>query len=594
MNRIWPVTSLLLLLLLFNDSSGRAQSATTFRVSGVVINGNDRSPVPHCHVVPDLIQRDTVHGLGAAPVDGVDTDEQGRFSIGLPSAGSWALRASAHGYRTQLFDQHEGYSSEIVLTPAAPSINLVFVITPDSTVSGVVLDEANEPVRHAQLALYPIHLLGLDGSQPSGGGSANAFTDDRGRYELVGLAPGEYRLSVLAQPWYAVAAQPRRFQSGASTTPLDPSLDVVYPLTWFPGGTDPQTAATIKLAGGETRQADFQLRPIPATHLRIMTAQSNEVPPTGVGTPVRFPQIAPVSPGGSSNSISMTANPQGQIDVGGLAPGWYRVQYPAEQGQPGRTSLVQVIPGSTRTIDMAGDASTATITVKIDGAGGGDDIAVSFVDVDHPENMFRTDSDGYRGGLQRRAPVSAQADRASSRTVELPPGRYLVDQFNGIPISRRATGNGRGVPARKQVNQAIPDTFVTGVTIAGNDIAGRMVSIPAGESSLTLHLGLGRASVGGFASFEGKPSIGALVLLVPVTVEQTGSITELRLDQTNTDGSFHIDGVIPGQYILVALDHGWHVNWRDSATLRHYLGHGIPLDIRSSARVIQNLEAQAP
>ena len=34
-----------------------------------------------------------------------------------------------------------------------------------------------------------------------------ARTDDRGMYELANLSPGEYRLSVHAQPWYTVGRQ---------------------------------------------------------------------------------------------------------------------------------------------------------------------------------------------------------------------------------------------------------------------------------------------------------------------------------------------------------------------------------------------------
>ena len=68
-----------------------------------------------------------------------------------------------------------------------------------------------------------------------------------------------------------------------------------------------------------------------------------------------------------------------------------------------------------------------------------------------------------------------------------------------------------------------------------------------------------------------KATAGALVLLVPSTVDAPGSITEIRRDQSNTDGSFEMDDVIPGQYILVAIEHGWQMNWNNVATLRVYL-----------------------
>jgi hypothetical protein len=98
----------------------------------------------------------------------------------------------------------------------------------------------------------------------------------------------------------------------------------------------------------------------------------------------------------------------------------------------------------------------------------------------------------------------------------------------------------------------------------------------------------------GVATLDEKPSAGAMVLLVPVTIEDPNSITMLRQDQTNTDGSYELTDVIPGQYILVAIDHGWQINWGDRSTLRRYLMGGVPVDLKSSAIVKQNLAAQAP
>ena len=68
----------------------------------------------------------------------------------------------------------------------------------------------------------------------------------------------------------------------------------------------------------------------------------------------------------------------------------------------------------------------------------------------------------------------------------------------------------------------------------------------------------------------------------------------LRQDQTNTDGSFDVANIIPGQYILVAIDHGWQINWGDPSTLRRYLMQGAPVELKSSAIVKQNIIAQAP
>jgi hypothetical protein len=154
--------------------------------------------------------------------------------------------------------------------------------------------------------------------------------------------------------------------------------------------------------------------------------------------------------------------------------------------------------------------------------------------------------------------------------MEVPPGRYEV------------------------VLQGRPNIFLTGLTAKGAETAGRYVTVGAGESTLTVHVASGRASLSGIATLEEKPAVGAMVLLVPITIEDPNSIAILVRDQTNTDGSFDLANIIPGQYILVAIDHGWQINWGDPSTLRRYLMQGVPVELKSSAIVKQNVIAQAP
>ena len=554
-----------LLLLALISPLTAAQSTPSARITGTVVSSADGSPVPRCHLVASLIERGVPPGRLAAPSADGDSDERGHFAMTLPSVGSWLLRASARGYRPQTLDQHDEFSSSVVLTTPEPSIDLLFRLTPDSAITGVVLDEANEAVRGAHVSLYAVLPSRVDGS-PSSRVRANATTDDRGRYELAGLGPGDFRLAVEAKPWYAASTQVPRVQPSAPP-PLAPSLDVVYPVTWYPGGTDPDTAATITLHGGEVRQADIQLRPIPSVHLHISTTPSTPSPNDSLRRQIRFPQVIPVSPGPSSSDIRMTLGTQGQVDVGGLTPGVYRVQLPE---YPSHSALVQISPGSARTLDLANLASTASVEIKIDGAADPGSVAITFVDADNLQSVLSTGATRGGRGLQHRQTVaSTQGSLPAPRVIELPPGRYLV-------------------------YQSTPNLFLTGITFAGKELRGRLVTIPAGDSSITLHIATGRASVAGIATFQGKPAEGAMVMLVPSTVDDPASITELRRDQTNTDGSFEIDGIIPGQYILIALDQGWYVNWNDLSTLRRYLTHGFPVDLKPSENLKQNLAAQLP
>ncbi len=182
--------------------------ATPYEITGVVINNVGGDPVPHCHLTPSLMARAGFNNRRfPAPANGFDCDASGHFKVTVPSAGAWDLTASARGFVSQAFDEHNGFSSAIVLTAAAPTKEIEFRMSPEASIVGVVMDEAGEPVRNAQITLQNVPPPNPGGPAPIGGTRGTANTDDRGMYELMNLAPGEYRLNIHAQPWYAASAQ---------------------------------------------------------------------------------------------------------------------------------------------------------------------------------------------------------------------------------------------------------------------------------------------------------------------------------------------------------------------------------------------------
>jgi hypothetical protein len=50
-----------------------------------------------------------------------------------------------------------------------------------------------------------------------------------------------------------------------------------------------------------------------------------------------------------------------------------------------------------------------------------------------------------------------------------------------------------------------------------------------------------------------------LVLLVPETAENLQQ--DYRLDQSDSDGTFALGGILPGRYSLVAVEDGWDLEW---------------------------------
>jgi hypothetical protein len=549
-----------------------AAAAAQYEITGIVVSGTDGGPVAHCRLSPTLVVQGGSGGRQfPSSIGSFEADEHGRFSISVPSAGLWSLSASARGFVTQQYEAHQAFFSAIVLTTERPKMDIRFQLSPEASVTGVVLDEAGEPVRAAQVSLQLVPPARAGGPEPVGGIRGTTRTDDRGIYEITNLASGSYRLMVQAQPWYAAAAQPRRI-STSEPQPVDPSLDFAYPLTWFPGVDDAAMAETIVLHAGDSRQADFHLVPMPSVHVRI-------VPPRTGGSPERaLPIVQQIGAGGAPNfvQVSMHVDAQGQIDVGGMTPGLYQIRL-GGPNQDERTTLVEVAANSTRMVDLNSPANDmARVTIHLDGLadsgsgygpGRGGSIQVNLIDVDTHRGNFLSNDNGTMGFTNGRR---GQRDAGADRVVEVPPGRYEV------------------------ALQGRPNIYLTGLAAKGAEVAGRYVILSAGDSALTVHAASGRARLSGVATRDSKALDGAMVLLVPVTIEDSNSITFLRQDQTNTDGSFEIANIIPGQYILVAIEDGWQINWGDRSTLRKYLPQGVPVELKSSAVVKQNVVAQAP
>jgi len=563
---------LLCLVSVLSRSSVSAETpSASYQITGVVINSVTGNPVPRCHLDASLAARSRVRGRPQPGTGGVDADEHGRFSIPLP-AGAWHLTASAPGYVSQAYDEHGNYSSAVVLTPSAPTIDLQFRLPPQGRISGSVLDEAGEPVRGATVELRGQAIPGPVRTVESFPSRFFIQTDDRGVYEFANLSPGSYRLAVHAKPWYANFARQRQSRGPSQVVSApgtqDPLLDVTYQVTWYPGVDDPSQAENIALSAGEDRPADFHLVPIPSLHLQIIPPSVSE---QADGHPVSsFPMIERIDPNGGNigfSQTSTTTGPQGQLDVFGLAPGIYRVRFQG-QNQDSHSAVIELTQGSSRVIDFNAAASTmANVTIHFDGDGDdGRPMLVQFTDPTSGQRYLSSVA-GRAMPLNRRRGPQVQSREI---TLQVPPGRYEVSVQD------------RG------------DSYLIGISAQGAEVQGRFVIVRAGEATCTLHLATGHATVSGIATLGGKPSIGAALLLVPAGLDDPGSFTTLARDQSNTDGSFDFSNVEPGQYILIAIDHGWNINWSDPSTLQSYLTQGIPIEIRAGVNIKQNIEAQSP
>ena len=55
-------------------------------------------------------------------------------------------------------------------------------------------------------------------------------------------------------------------------------------------------------------------------------------------------------------------------------------------------------------------------------------------------------------------------------------------------------------------------------------------------------------------------------------------------DQTNSDGSLNITGVVSGKYTLVAIENGWDVEWWKTKVLKPLLEQGKALEVEPNEK----------
>ena len=567
-----------------------AKSAVHFRITGTAVNDRNGEPIPLCHMTASLIVPVRAGGVGPRGGDDgggfgrgqntaeTEADAHGRFVLEVPAEGKYRLSGNAKGFRTQFFEAHGTFSTAVVLTKAAPVHSVVFRASSDATISGIVTDEAGEAVRDAQVRLYVAGDPARTAEEPRLQMRNATQTDDRGHYELTGLQAGNYEVSVTGRPWYTTQSPPAQVVNGVAAPALDPSLDVVYPVTWFPGTDDESAAEKIALKYGERRQADFRLNAIPAAHLLVNVPVQQPVPGADgrvQGAFQRMPNIQRMTPDGSLEGVPTNTRGQGtQLDIGGLAPGTYRI---AQPGDPQGFSVLQV--GAAGSVVDAGSAvPEIPVLVRVDGDPTVTPGQVSLTDTVTGRPTGRGGAGmlaGGRGGPNQGGQAGGGRNRRGGEggpeeaTIYVPPGTYEV------------TVGGR-------------DTFLTGISATGAQVTGRVVKIVEGSPHLTVHMAAGLASIDGTAMRQGKAASGAMVLLVPATMGDPANLLFERRAQTATDGSFQMMGVVPGQYILLVIDHGWEVNWRDVGTLRPYLLQGEPLDLAAAAAVHPAVQAVAP
>jgi protocatechuate 3,4-dioxygenase beta subunit len=515
-----------------------AVGAADFRISGRVLDAVSGQALAKAQVSISMANNPDA---GRVELTGDD----GGFVFHGVAPGKYTLSARHRGYVQQLYQQHERFSTAIVTGPGLDSENLRFELRPGASISGKVADEANDAVRHAQIMLFEQSLVaGKRRTEVT----RRTTTDDQGRYHFGHLTPGAYFVGVWAEPWYAqhsfrLSAYNRvavSGPSGARPEEQNPSLDVAYTLTFFSNANNLEGAAAITVRPGDAEIADVTLRPVPALHMLVKTAVDAS---QGIGVQVR--QVM----GDGDNSFMPV-----QVTYNQVAPGMIEVT----GVPPGRVILGVSTPQKNSNVWASHSES----------------VQVS-------ENMVVDETESPRGVV-----VSGVLKVDDGTPVPQPARVRLRNTVSGESFDTDVAPSGefsfRQDPVELGGYELIiirgPGLLIRNLTSPNVKTAGRSFQISAAQDvNVTIVAAKGTAQVTGFALRDGKPVAGAMLVLVPQDLHANPAL--FRRDQSDSDGSFTLGGVISGKYSVVAIERGWELEWADPDVIRRYVAGGAPVEL---------------
>jgi hypothetical protein len=111
-----------------------------------------------------------------------------------------------------------------------------------------------------------------------------------------------------------------------------------------------------------------------------------------------------------------------------------------------------------------------------------------------------------------------------------------------------------------------------------------------GAADLTVYVARSVARVEGVAQREGKPVAGAMILLVPQNF--TGDSLSVRRDQSDSDGTFTLQQVPPGIYIVMAIENGWDQEWANPSVVKGWTAQGEIIYVSPDERSTVDVNVQ--
>jgi hypothetical protein len=312
----------------------------TAKVSGQVVADGGGTALAHATVV--LI------GARTGVIKVTSTDRDGRFTFDALPADRYNVGASKLPYLGAVAGARRPVRPgvPVIVADKADVADVLIRLPLGAAISGTVFDLSGNPATNTMVSVQQRKTQNGE-VVLSGVAGGNAQTDDRGRYRIHSLAPGEYVVS--ASPMSVALAVSKRLTdedvdgvlSGrVAAAPLGPIAPARNIPSFFPGTARVAEASAVLVAAADDRtNVDFRLEAPSLSSIEgtVTTADGSPLPPR---TTVMMTTVAGSSP--FSSGASITVGPDGRFGIAGQPPGRYALNARAGAGPAALAALAVV------------------------------------------------------------------------------------------------------------------------------------------------------------------------------------------------------------------------------------------------------------
>ena len=578
----------------------------TATVSGVVVNDDDPTqPVRRAIVV--------LAGEGLRPSRGAITDDAGRFTFSEIPRGQFTISVTRASFITSMYGAKRAGrpGTPITVAEGARVTDISVKIWRGAAVAGTLRDDTGAPVAGIEVTAIPARSAGSLPTLTNNG----TLTNELGEFRIFGLEPGTYL--VAARPASGGQAQYLAMSDAETDAALDalrrrtanpagalapaaqaaaPRLEqrsFDYAPIYFPGTPVIGQAAQFTLAAGQAQTGlDFSLQRVPTAIVTGVVTRPDGSP--GGGASLQLTAVVPPGPfsGNSRLELNATAAADGTFRIAQVTPGDYQLvaRAPVDPKAPGvRPGYIE--PPSTPQLFAVAElsASGTDIPGLALSVGAGVPVTGRFV--------FESDA--------RKPPTSLTGLRVSlipESLLPMAPGRGFSARSLRLPAPALARPDGTfefdGVaPGRYQLLIGASGVDLTAwqlksARIGNRDVLDGLIDIVPGSSpGLVVAYDDRPTSLSGrLETASGAPASDVFVIAFAVDRERWGPYTRrIKAVRPSSDGSFAIQGLPAGDYLLAAITDADPDDWQNPEFLEQLVPASIRIRLIGGQPVVQGL-----